>query len=294
MKILFYTLYDFNQITFTAQYCDYMVDCIFHGFRSLLGSDCVDYHKMPQWYNTIDKTKLYGNGFTIYGLHEDIAIDRDDLDHKIESGYFDQIIVGIHNNRYGNQQNVEVIKQLIGPKNNTVKVICGNDFGFVDTQISTLAPFFKRELYQPHPNVYPISFCAPKEKIVTSIPTKTKALSDERPNHQGKRGWKIKNEDEYYQKYRESIFAITYKKGGWDCMRHYEILMNGCIPLFTDIKQCPAQTLYFLPKLNLENILHSYVGFSEDDIIETISFLLSHTRQYLTTEAMANYILETE
>jgi hypothetical protein len=294
MKVLFYALYDPAQITFTAQYCDYMVDCLFHGFRSLLGSDCIDYHKMPQWYDTINKAELYGNGFTIFGLCPDIEIDRDDLDHKIESGYFDQIIVAIHNNRYRNQENIEVIKQLIGPKNNVIKVICGNDRDFIDTQISAIVPFFKRELYQFHNNVYPINFCVPKEKIVTSIPIKTKNISDEKPNNQGKQGWKIKNEEEYYQKYRESIFALTHKKCGWDCMRHYEILMNGCIPLFTGIKRCPAQTLYFLPKLNLENILHTYVGFSEDDIIETIAFLLSHTRQYLTTEAMAKYILETK
>ena len=36
--------------------------------------------------------------------------------------------------------------------------------------------------------------------------------------------------------YSNSIFAITNKKLGWDCLRHYEILMNGCVPLYLDIK----------------------------------------------------------
>jgi len=41
-----------------------------------------------------------------------------------------------------------------------------------------------------------------------------------------------KNEKDYYQSYQNSIFALSYKKAGWDSLRHYEILMNGCIPLF--------------------------------------------------------------
>ena len=43
-------------------------------------------------------------------------------------------------------------------------------------------------------------------------------------------------------------------KGGWDCLRHYEILMNGCIPLFLDIKNCPKDTISTLPKKKLINL----------------------------------------
>jgi hypothetical protein len=35
------------------------------------------------------------------------------------------------------------------------------------------------------------------------------------------------NEKEYYQSYQNSIFALTYKKMGWDSLRHYEILMKN-------------------------------------------------------------------
>lgn len=55
-------------------------------------------------------------------------------------------------------------------------------------------------------------------------------------------------ENDYYDEYKKSIFALTYKKGGWDCMRHYEILACGCIPYFPDILSCPPKTMYFLPK----------------------------------------------
>ena len=32
--------------------------------------------------------------------------------------------------------------------------------------------------------------------------------------------------------YQNSIFALTYKKAGWDCFRHYEILMNAVFLFF--------------------------------------------------------------
>jgi hypothetical protein len=260
----------------------------------LLGEDCVDYHVMPQWYNTIDKTQLYGNGFTIYGLCPEIAIDRDDLDSKIDSGFFDQIIVGIHNNRYGCQDNVNIIKRLIGPKNNVVKVICGNDKEYVDNTISEITPYFKRELVNLSRNVYPISFCIPKEKIVNCVPNKTLVMSEEKPNWSGKSGWKIKDEAEFYSKYQQSIIAITQKKGGWDCLRHYEILMNGCIPYFEQLELCPEYTLTFLPKLFLlhlrENMQH-ILKHDANMLDYIISYLLEHTNRYLTTEAMAKYIL---
>ena len=39
-------------------------------------------------------------------------------------------------------------------------------------------------------------------------------------------------ERDYYDMYFNSLFALTYKKAGWDCLRHYEILANGCILYF--------------------------------------------------------------
>ena len=93
--------------------------------------------------------------------------------------------------------------------------------------------------------LYPISFSIPEEKIITYIPTKTKILSDLIP---GKISTYIyNNEEDYYNEYRKSFFAITIKKAGWDCMRHYEILANGCITVFIDIENCPVYTMVSLP-----------------------------------------------
>lgn len=48
------------------------------------------------------------------------------------------------------------------------------------------------------------------------------------PHGVGKNTYIFENEEEYYNDYKKSLFAITRKKGGWDCMRHYEILACGC------------------------------------------------------------------
>ena len=58
--------------------------------------------------------------------------------------------------------------------------------------------------------------------------------------------------------YSNSIFAITNKKLGWDCLRHYEILMNGCIPLFFNIEDCPKLILKTLPKERLSEIYSNF------------------------------------
>lgn len=147
--------------------------------------------------------------------------------------------------------------------------------------------------------LFPITFSIPEEKIITYIPTKTKLLANIIP---GKLDTYIYDKEEtYYNDYRESIFGITMKKAGWDCIRHYEIIANGCIPIFYDIENCPPNTLALLPKdllfegIKLYSKLKDKTQFTEDDIHtynELIYKLLDHTRKNLTTEKLANYILE--
>lgn len=303
MKVLFYPIINLEAIRCNRIYCDYMLDCLFHGLRSELGADCVDYIKIPIWYNTVNRSELYGNGFTVYGLLDDIEVDRDDLDSKIASNYFDQIIVGIHNNRFNWDGNVEIVERLCSYGNN-VKVICGNDSPKIDLNLVRLAPLFKRELFQNIQNVHPISFAIPKEKVCKpeSVFPKTKHISGEMPNHKGVDGWKIKNEEEYYEMYRQAYYGITYMKGGWDSLRHYEILMNGCIPLFLDIAGCPQNTLTSLPKDFLKDFMENNIRINDGAINvlhndyqakEIIYEMLEWTERYCTTKALAEYVLET-
>jgi hypothetical protein len=148
--------------------------------------------------------------------------------------------------------------------------------------------------------LHPITFSFPEEKIINEIPIKTKLISSLIP---GKLDTYIyTNEGDYYNEYRQSLFAITTKKGGWDCMRHYEIIANGCIPYFPNIEQCPPNTLALFPKdlIKEGNIL--YEKYKNNNMIELdskdieickdhIIKLLTNIKTYLTTKKVAEYIL---
>lgn len=147
--------------------------------------------------------------------------------------------------------------------------------------------------------IHPIGFSIPKEKLCTNYINKTKILSDLIP---GKIDTYIYNtEEEYYNEYQQSYFAITRCKNGWDCMRHYEILANGCIPYFINIEKCPKNTMTLLPKELLieSNDLYNKVKvkpqLNEAEIQQYNILrekLLEHTKKHLTTDKMAEYILE--
>ena len=95
-------------------------------------------------------------------------------------------------------------------------------------------------------SVFPIGESIDASKVVNEIPIKRQLLSPLIPGNMST--YIYNNETDYYNNYKESFFAITHKKAGWDCLRHYEILANGCIPYFPDIKQCPKNTMCHFPK----------------------------------------------
>ena len=133
--------------------------------------------------------------------------------------------------------------------------------------------------------IYPIGFSIPKEKIVNKVPKKEKVLATIIPGNLDT--YIFNDEQSYYEDYQTSNYALTTKKGGWDCLRHYEILANGCIPIFPKLQECPPTTMTFLPKeliQNANNDIQNYYLYA--------CKLLDYTKQHLTTEAMSSYILE--
>ena len=97
-----------------------------------------------------------------------------------------------------------------------------------------------------HAKPFPIQFAIHESKIVKEIPEKDQDFAFIIPGNI--RTYIYNEESEYYKDYQRSFFALTWKKGGWDCMRHYEILANGCIPYFVDLDQCDPNTMQFLPR----------------------------------------------
>lgn len=326
MKILFISGLNEKEDTLN----DYMHDIVLHGLRELYGENVIDYP--GAWYMYGDEVKkrnydisnLWGSGFTLYNLLSNYQqINRDDIEKKIKTNYFDFIIFGsIH-------KTTLFFDEAITSKSKII-FVDGNDHPFINEQIISKGVYFKRELISKNiKNVYPINFAIPKEKIINTI--NTKPINVLAPIIPGKNSaYVYKNEKDYYLKYQDSIFALTYKKLGWDSLRHYEILMNGCVPLFLNIDKCPKKILTNFPKkilfdvfkqyswvlnhffptkiykkkfltiekfflyfCNLFKKKHTGISFisSYPEIIEIKQQLLNYTKKSLTTENVAKNII---
>lgn len=153
--------------------------------------------------------------------------------------------------------------------------------------------------------VHPISFAIPKIKIIeetNNIEKKEKVISDIIPDNS--RNYTYDCEEDYYSEYKKSLFAVTTKKAGWDCLRHYEIIANGCIPYFLHIDLCPKNTMTHLPKpllykgVELYEKCCRYKDISEvpenimQECEELSKNLISFMKEHLTTQKMAEYVLE--
>jgi hypothetical protein len=147
-------------------------------------------------------------------------------------------------------------------------------------------------------NIFPLSYSIPDEKIIKeeNICTKYIFLSPELSNDNKDYKYSATQELEYYQQYRDTYFAITKKKGGWDCLRHYEILANGCIPFFENLENCPENTLTTLPKKELIEIRNDFstntLCSQEDNLYsEYYKKIMDKFRKNCTTSATTKYIL---
>ena len=60
--------------------------------------------------------------------------------------------------------------------------------------------------------LYPITFSIPSEKIVTTIPKKSYIVAKFIPVGVGEKTYIYNTEEEYYNDYKQSLFAITKKK----------------------------------------------------------------------------------
>ena len=153
--------------------------------------------------------------------------------------------------------------------------------------------------------LYPISYGAPRELIVDHLPTKQNRIAGlmTKSNEGGGYRFGAGEQAAYYEQYRRSHLAITQKRGGWDCLRHIEIMLNGCLPLFEDLKQCPPWTLTHYPKALLLQIAKRYAPIAlaqSSDHATTIDAqqyerdvqaILTHLRQKQTTVAIAQDLL---
>lgn len=174
---------------------------------------------------------------------------------------------------------------------------------------AALAACAKLDAWVGPRRIYPISFCIPDHLVVAAPPVKDQDFAG--GMSQGKKAYRFKahQQVEYYRDYQRSFFGLTYKKSGWDCMRHLEVLANGCAPWFPGIEELPALTMTHYPRKLIAsamalgpNVRMSGNALARRDEASAVvsdraayqsivAKMIDHVRTHLTTRAMAGYLL---
>lgn len=282
---------------------DYLSDCILHGLRAL---DDVEVTDAPRsWYmykkefepGRHNKKNLYGRGFTIFGtLDDDSYIDRSDIERKIVEKYYDLVIC----TRLDPSQLTPYANLIFQnyPANKVI-LLDGEDSKHIHRQYLNKGIYFKRELFENDSNLFPIGFGFPEEKIQL-LREKTQTFATVIPGNS--KTYIYDQEEDYYTDYSRSYFGITHKKGGWDCLRHYEIIGSRSVPYFKDIKSCPPRICTHLPKKELIEVVDIIekngvdwftTGSGIDRYTELQNKIFEHFLQNCTTKSVANNLLKT-
>ncbi len=272
-----------------GDHVDYQDDCLCIGLKELFGADVVDINKREHMYTSYDPvaaSKLYGMGMSVTRVLEDLEVDRTDIGSKIKNNYFDLVVYG---SIWRCSDYFDMILQYM-PKNKVV-IVDGEDERNIHPLSRYGTPYFKRELITATNIIKPISFAIPTCKLnFSGEKTRDIAICD--PNDRST--YIYKNEKDYYAGYGEARFGKTMCKAGWDCMRHYEILANGCIPLFHNISECPLMTMEYFPKIECWLVNRRLEKSSHEDVFDYYAdFFRKYTEKNLTTKALATKFLNT-
>ena len=286
MKILYVTNYLDIAKASGGFINDYQNDLLFYGLRELFGDDVVDSTQIPTLYKEyegkIDTKHLWG-GMTSFWLIGENNIDRTDIEQKIKDRYYDYII-------YGAVKRCKDYWFLVSNYYLPHRVILvdGNDESELDSSY-TKHLYFKRELADTHSNLLPITFAFPTSKLAQPNKNKTQDYGTVIPGQP--ETYIFKTEQSYYEDYQKSYYGVTMKKAGWDCMRHYEILGNYCMPYFIGLENCPKDTLVNFPKELLLEARNLTVNFDESNFFTILDQIYDHTKKHLTTKALAEYLI---
>jgi hypothetical protein len=255
---------------------DYLADGVFHGLRTLLGTDAVDYPKAEYLYDTATAGvlgRIRGGGFTLYGLLPDLPVERDHVLPRALDGEFDLVVFGDIWRAFGLWTEWAPQLRAAGVP---MAVLDGSDrvepypyaglwwrvrgWRFLP-RAHNRAPYFKREIapltrwfasYLALPpalgrtlHLRPISFSIPAEKILDEPSAKDKDFprhvvdGELAPRVGGQDSHAFATERDYRADLERSRFGVTTKREGWDALRHYEIAASGAVPCFRRLDRKP-------------------------------------------------------
>ena len=246
---------------------DYLADSLLHGLVTL-GLSVVDYPRKQVLYEGQDlcsvssELRLRGHGFTLYGLLPDRLVDRTFVIQRLEAGWFDLVVISQIWRQWGQLLDLAPLLQQV-----PVVLLDGDDdtriFHHSGTRVrrygwqrfpirSGRCYYFKRELQNldaqgRHCQIFPASFSIPAEKILpVHVARKEKRFASHCVDPEVAKAcglhtsYAFDSEDAYYHDLAVSRFAVTTKRGGWDCLRHYEIAAAGAVPCFRQLERKPS------------------------------------------------------
>jgi len=286
MKILYVTNYEDIARASGGFISDYQNDLLFYGLRELYGDDVVDSTQIislyKEWENKIHPNHLWGK-MTAFWLIGENKIDRSNIEEKIADRYYDLIVYGA----IKRCKNYYDLVSKVYPDSRVI-LVDGNDESELDP-LYLKHRYFKRELSKEHENLVPITFAIPTCKITEPNKNKTKEYATCIPGQP--ETYIFTDEKSYYEDYRNSYYGVTMKKAGWDCLRHYEILANYCMPYFVGLEECPNQTLFNFPKILLLEARKLAENFNETAYYQLLDAVFERTKKNLTTKALAEYFI---
>ena len=246
---------------------DYLADSLLHGLVSL-GLEVFDCPRKHVLYtghemcSDAPQLGVRGHGFTLYGLLPNRPVDRSFVIQRLEAGWFDLVVIGQIWRQWGQLLDLAPWLQKV-----PLALLDGDD----DTRLfHRSATRFRRYGWQPFPirsgrcyylkrewqgqgsqdprcEVLPASFSIPAEKIrQVDLASKHQTLASHCVDTEvaqacGLRtSYAFASEKAYYDDLAASRFAVTTKRGGWDCLRHYEIAAAGAVPCIRELEVKPA------------------------------------------------------
>ena len=323
---------------------DYLSISLLHGLKQLENVCVIDYPKSDFLYHDNDKLLrpyLRGNGFTLFFSLDDKPVRRVNLKlDRIMTGKYDLIVFGDIKSNFGlyfeylpflNKGSTAVLDGSDSPS------LFGDSGEFWRTPYYWSIPrpqnrflYFKREwipteinhsrcfkllprqlsgLLPQKPSLRQISFSVPAEKIVRTIPNKTKLLASHIVDDEIRlsysdcesSGYLFESEEDYYADLRSARFGITTKRAGWDCLRHYEIAANGTVMCFRDLELKPVLCAPhgLMPGVNCisyssyDDLMSKILNMTEDSyrllLQESLSWIWQHTTKQAATKFLSHF-----
>lgn len=275
----------------------YGTDCVDYPKQDILYDDCP----------SMILEQVRGHGFTLYsGSLPNVDVDRANIKMKLESGFFDLVIFSDIWRQYGyftqwrpllnpnktiildGQDTAQVypyaglwwrrFSQWFAPRAHKNFLYFKREWT-ADSQFNFWHRFVPKGLLRYLPickNLRKVSFSIPESKILGEVPNKTKDFARHCVDGQVAErisecveSYAFKNEGAYYADLQASRFGVTIKRAGWDCLRHYEIAANGCIPCFRDLDRKPKTCAPH----GLEDLVNCISYSSVDDLMVKIQNL---------------------